>query len=113
MFSIHIKVPLKYLLAASAMSAPAALVCAKIVYPDEDEDEIERGKEIDAITVISYGQATDKSAEIQSEKETAFDDNVEESDVSNDDDIQADIDKMLYFFQNIYKKIKLNINDMF
>ncbi|XP_060587130.1 solute carrier family 28 member 3-like [Ruditapes philippinarum] len=29
-------VPVKYLLAASAMSAPAALVCAKIVYPDTD-----------------------------------------------------------------------------
>ncbi|XP_045170105.2 solute carrier family 28 member 3-like isoform X2 [Mercenaria mercenaria] len=34
-------VPLKYLLAASAMSAPAALVCAKIVYPDTGEEDLE------------------------------------------------------------------------
>ncbi|XP_045168425.2 solute carrier family 28 member 3-like [Mercenaria mercenaria] len=34
-------VPLKYLLAASAMSAPAALVCAKIVYPDTGEEDLQ------------------------------------------------------------------------
>ncbi|XP_053374460.1 solute carrier family 28 member 3-like [Mercenaria mercenaria] len=33
-------VPIKYLLAASAMSAPAALVCAKLVYPDREEDAL-------------------------------------------------------------------------
>ncbi|XP_053374461.1 sodium/nucleoside cotransporter 2-like [Mercenaria mercenaria] len=44
-------VPLKYLLAASAMSAPAALVCAKIVYPDTEEEDLqEKTAEIALVT---------------------------------------------------------------
>ena len=31
------QVPARYLLAASVMSAPAALVCAKMMYPDDED----------------------------------------------------------------------------
>lgn len=32
--SIYVKVPANHLLAASVMSAPAALACAKLIYPE-------------------------------------------------------------------------------
>ena len=39
-------VPLKYLLAASFMSAPAGLVLAKIIFPETEEPEDDNGGEV-------------------------------------------------------------------
>lgn len=56
---ISFGVPASYLLAASAMSAPAALVCAKLVYPDEDQEEFKN-----AVSEVALEVVTDEDKQV-------------------------------------------------
>jgi hypothetical protein len=54
----NFQVPPVYLLAASAMSAPAALICAKLVYPDTDQTVFDESTEDVVLKVVTNQNLT-------------------------------------------------------
>lgn len=72
---ISFGVPPVYLLAASAMSAPAALICAKLVYPDTDQTVFDESTEDVVLKVVTNQNLTDEAysnASFVTDTDTSF-----------------------------------------